>query len=1112
MNIELDILRLVDKINDEAFVLDNAGIILYSNSAAKKLFPPSLNLNKFSELFQPESYQQIEKLFDFTDSNNQNIVKEIDIQLFNGITRQVNISISPYNLDGNKLFLIILTSGNGAKSSSIKLRISNKDIVDLINDEVIIKVIEEIKSHFPFTLIGKNNIQNEINRLNEYFWIKNVDGKYLIVNQKFAQSVGLKPAQIEGRFERELIPNYLINLSQSIVEFIANTSSIFIKEGISFPLISSNQTHQVIEFPICDLDNHVIAIIGITQLVSNQVLQPKSRVTELNELVMGNISNPILVLNKEASIIISNQQFLQLFPSLNGTNLIGETYNIFPERIRVIIGEFISGNKNVERIEFEFPESNSLKDFFVFNLRKLYNSVGELEGYLVLVEENFSDALKTIIKDKGKMYELIMQNSPEPMYIYDIENLRFLEVNQAALDLYGYNKTEFLQMDLTDLYSPDDIQTLLDTSVSAVSEPKFTGPWRHKKKNGSAVFVEISKTTFDHKDKKSHFNIVKDVTDKLELEKKVQLYKASFDNTSDLLFVTDPEGFITFANNSVYAFLGYSKSELKNRPFITLASDEDRIKINSEVFSEFLKQPVKLKTVLKKKTGDLIDANLVATPVFDFNKQIISFNILAYPLLGGKDKKISLPDEKRTGEKTTGISASFLSNIFHEILTPMNVILGFVQEITENLSTPTSEQKEAIDIIEQNREVLLQTMDSLMEFSQIEQNKIELNPKKFLFTDVVETIQKNTQRVSKSTNVEFAYGKISSSLNIDTDQHKMESFLTMFVSTAMRITREKKLYLSAYQFDDENYIITIKDNRKGVSEYLVNNLTNIFTSGEDGPKKDFGLSKLKLQLTKRLGELLGGKYETISRGGDFIEIGFIFPLEFKIAEKFEEDIKVEELSGENVISEFEVVEEKEIELIINKKAEIVEPIRKKKSIKEEKVAPLTVEDEPIVEDEPVAEIIQVVDAKPVAEIKPVVEEVKSASSSLSKEKIDLSKLACLYVEDQVDSQILFKVQMKELRQIDFAVSFEAALPFLEQKKYEFIVLDINLQGEYNGLDALRIIRKLPNYQKTKIIAVTAYVLPGDKEKFIAAGFNDFISKPILREKLIDSLEKILTLE
>jgi len=122
--------------------------------------------------------------------------------------------------------------------------------------------------------------------------------------------------------------------------------------------------------------------------------------------------------------------------------------------------------------------------------------------------------------------------------------------------------------------------------------------------------------------------------------------------------------------------------------------------------------------------------------------------------------------------------------------------------------------------------------------------------------------------------------------------------------------------------------------------------------------------------------------------------------------------------------------------------------------------------------------------------------------------IDLTRLSCLYLEDQVDSQILFKVQLKDLKSVEFAESFEAALPLLKTKKFDFIMMDINLKGEYNGLDALRIIQKMPGYSNTPIIASTAYLLPGDKENFIAAGFRDFIPKPLMREKILTILRKL----
>ena len=93
--------------------------------------------------------------------------------------------------------------------------------------------------------------------------------------------------------------------------------------------------------------------------------------------------------------------------------------------------------------------------------------------------------------------------------------------------------------------------------------------------------------------------------------------------------------------------------------------------------------------------------------------------------------------------------------------------------------------------------------------------------------------------------------------------------------------------------------------------------------------------------------------------------------------------------------------------------------------------------------------------------------------------------------------------------MEFVTNFEDAIPLLNTKSFNFIVMDINLPGEYNGLDALHIIRKMPVYHDVPVIAVSAYVLPGDRENFIAAGFNDFITKPVLQDKLYDSLRKII---
>ena len=90
--------------------------------------------------------------------------------------------------------------------------------------------------------------------------------------------------------------------------------------------------------------------------------------------------------------------------------------------------------------------------------------------------------------------------------------------------------------------------------------------------------------------------------------------------------------------------------------------------------------------------------------------------------------------------------------------------------------------------------------------------------------------------------------------------------------------------------------------------------------------------------------------------------------------------------------------------------------------------------------------------------------------------------------------------MKELRDVKFAVSFEEAQLVLLNYQFDFIVMDINLQGEYNGLDALKIIKTMPAFSSIPIIAVTAYVLPGIKKSLSLPDLMILFPNQFLKKK------------
>ena len=100
------------------------------------------------------------------------------------------------------------------------------------------------------------------------------------------------------------------------------------------------------------------------------------------------------------------------------------------------------------------------------------------------------------------------------MWIYDLETLQFLAVNQAAITHYGYTEDEFLSMTLTDIRLAEDIPKLLE-AIAKVAEG-FSSPevWRHCKKDGSLIFVDVSAHTLSYNNRRCELILVNDVSNK----------------------------------------------------------------------------------------------------------------------------------------------------------------------------------------------------------------------------------------------------------------------------------------------------------------------------------------------------------------------------------------------------------------------------------------------------------------------------------------------------------------------------------------------------------------------------------------------------------------------
>ncbi|MEG3976636.1 PAS domain S-box protein [Microcoleus sp. herbarium8] len=128
------------------------------------------------------------------------------------------------------------------------------------------------------------------------------------------------------------------------------------------------------------------------------------------------------------------------------------------------------------------------------------------------------------LRASEERYKLLFRYNPHPMWVYDLETLEFIAVNQAAIHHYGYTREEFLDMTVADIYPPQELPRLLQNISQVDADIDFTSLWQHQKKDGTIIDVEITSYALIFDSKNAELVMAHDVTDRLQAE--AELYQA----------------------------------------------------------------------------------------------------------------------------------------------------------------------------------------------------------------------------------------------------------------------------------------------------------------------------------------------------------------------------------------------------------------------------------------------------------------------------------------------------------------------------------------------------------------------------------------------------------
>lgn len=176
------------------------------------------------------------------------------------------------------------------------------------------------------------------------------------------------------------------------------------------------------------------------------------------------------------------------------------------------------------------------------------------------------------LRDSEERYRLLFESTPQPIWVFDEETLKFLTINEAATLKYGYTRDEFLSMTIDDIRAQEDSRALMDLSHNSDEQVNFSS-WQHQTKDNKTIYVEMTSHPVVFDGKNSKLVIVNDVTERKLLDQEEQRmhtslqqsameWRQTFDAIDFPVLIVDLEGRIRRSNEAAEQIVGNTSSEI----------------------------------------------------------------------------------------------------------------------------------------------------------------------------------------------------------------------------------------------------------------------------------------------------------------------------------------------------------------------------------------------------------------------------------------------------------------------------------------------------------------------------------------------------------------------
>ena len=790
-----------------------------------------------------------------------------------------------------------------------------------------------------------------------------------------------------------------------------------------------------------------------------------------------------------------------------------------------------------------------------------------LYGALMDIDEQ--KRTKLALEASENKYRAFFDISPVGIAVNRHNDGKFIDGNRALYRMLGYTEEEYRCLTHHDVtpakYDEDEMKHRISLTIH-----KRYGPYEKEyiHKDGHIVPVLLNGIRFTATNGEEHvYSVIQDISERKLSEKAVVVEKsrlsAFVEHAPAAVAMLDLDMIYVAASNrwlEEFGLVGKNVIGLSHYEIVPDTSDEWKA-----IHQRCLKGAVEKNEEDRwRPKGWDHDQYLrwEVRPWYLFDGSIGGIMMFTQDITEICMQREELETAKQQAEQASIAKSEFLASMSHEIRTPLNGVIGFTDLILKTKLDET--QQQYLSIVNQSANALLSIINDILDFSKIEAGKLELEIEKFDLYEIASQAADIISYQVKSKDLEMLLN-ISTELPrfVWTDAVRLKQVLINLLSNASKFTEQGEIELKIEALTDPTQKdITIRfevrDTGIGIQADKQKKIFQAFSQEDGSVTRKYGGTGLGLTISNKLLALMGSGLHLKSSPGKGSTFYFDLTLQAEpgklnqwenissikkvlIVDDNENNrtiliqmLLLEQIHADiarNGIEALQILESgKQYDLILmDFNMPIMDGLETIEKIRENFYA--TAEQQPIMllssssDDDRVIKKCEELDVS-LRLVKPIkMQELYRSLSRLARHKdkqelvreeiqskINLDKIRVLIAEDGEVNMLLAKTIIKRIApnsMIIEATDGLQAVSACKQQLPDIIFMDIQMP-EMNGYEATKHIRALQKNIHIPIIAITAGTVKGEREKCIAAGMDDFISKPIVENTVTQVFSKWFT--